>query len=81
MTDLDVGRRKARRYMAWLSFGALLLIGTSVLNGVTWGGELFSQNLQAAAPIINSLMWALTAIVGAYLGVSVTEAIQKGKGE
>jgi hypothetical protein len=81
MTDLDKGRRKARRYMAWLSF--LGLIGTSVAvwSGTMLGEEAFRLNLTAATPLIVALLWCKAAVVGAYLGVSVTEAIQKGKGK
>lgn len=76
---LNTGRRMARRRMGWLSFIALLTEAGVLLTGVFLGGPIFAANLSAAAPILTGLFWAQTAIVGAYLGVSLTEALSKKK--
>lgn len=81
MTDLDKGRRKARRYMAWVSFAGILGTSVAVWFGTIWGGEQFRLNLTSATPLILGLLWSKAAIVGAYLGVSVLEAIQKPGGK
>lgn len=77
MDDLDRTRRLARRRMAWLSFTALLIEAGVLLGGVFLAGPVFAANLAAAAPILTGLFWAQAAIVGAYLGVSLTEALKK----
>ena len=77
MNDLDTGRRLARRRMGWFSFSALLIEAGVLLLGIFVGGPLFAMNLAAAAPILTGLFWAQAAIVGAYLGVSLTEALKK----
>lgn len=74
---LDTDRRIARRRMGWYSFVALLVEAGVMLAGLFFGGPLFAVNLVAAAPVLNGLFWAQAAVVGAYLGVSLTEAIQK----
>ncbi len=75
--ELDKGRRLARRGMAWLSFIALLVEAGVLLVGTFVAGPLFTANIAAVAPILTGLFWAQTAIVGAYLGVSLTEALKK----
>ena len=75
--SLDRGRRLARRRMGWTAFLALIAELVFVLGGVVFGGPLFAANLTAASPILMGLSWALAAIVGAYLGVSLTEALKK----
>jgi hypothetical protein len=75
--DLDKGRRLARRRMGWLSFSALLIEAGVLMAGVFLGGPIFATNLAAAAPILTGLFWAQAAIVGAYLGVSLTEALKR----
>lgn len=77
MEELESGRRLARRRMGWLSFNALLIEAAVLLAGVFLGGPIFAANLTAAAPILTGLFWAQAAIVGAYLGVSLTEALKK----
>jgi len=77
MEHLESGRRLARRRMGWLSFTALLVEAGVLLAGVFLGGPIFAANLTAAAPILTGLFWAQAAIVGAYLGVSLTEALKK----
>lgn len=74
---LDKGRRLARRRMAWISFAALLAEAAALLAGVFLGGPIFATNLTAAAPILTGLFWAQAALVGAYLGVSLTEALKR----
>lgn len=77
MDDLNRTRRLARRRMAWLSFIALLIEAGILMGGVFLAGPTFAANLAAAAPILTGLFWAQAALVGAYLGVSLTEAIKK----
>lgn len=79
LCPLDKGRRIARRYMAWVSFIGILLTSVAVWCGMIWGGELFRLNLDAAYPLLVVLLWSKAAVVGAYLGVSVTEAISRFK--
>jgi hypothetical protein len=75
--NLDIGRRLARRRMGWLSFTALLIEAGVLLGGVFVAGPVFAANLAAAAPILTGLFWAQAAVVGAYLGVSLTEALKR----
>ena len=75
--ELDKGRRLARRGMAWLSFTALLVEAGVLMAGTFMAGPLFAANLAAVAPILTGMFWAQAAIVGAYLGVSLTEALKK----
>lgn len=75
--ELDKGRRLARRGMAWLSFTALLVEAGILMAGTFLAGPLFAANLTAVAPILTGMFWAQAAIVGAYLGVSLTEALKK----
>lgn len=77
MEALDRGRRLARRRMGWLAFSAVLIEGFLIMAGVFFGGPLFAANLVAASPIITGIIWAQTALVGAYLGVSLTEALKR----
>lgn len=77
MEDLDRGRRLARRRMGWLAFSALMIEAAALLAGVFLGGPLFAANLTAAAPVLTGLFWAQAALVGAYLGVSLTEALKR----
>lgn len=77
MEDIDTSRRLARRRMGWLSFSALLIEAAVLLAGIFLGGPIFAVNLAAAAPILTGLFWAQAAIVGAYLGVRLTEALKK----
>lgn len=74
---IDIDRRVARRRMGWFSFVALLIEAGVMLLGLFFGGPLFAVNLAAAAPVLTGLFWAQAAVVGAYLGVSLTEALQK----
>ncbi len=75
--ELDKSRRLARRGKAWLSFTALLVEAGVLMAGIFLAGPAFAVNLAAVAPILTGLFWAQTAIVGTYLGVSLTEALKK----
>lgn len=77
MKKLDSGRRLARRRMAWFSFGALLIEAAVILAGVFLGGPAFAINVKATSALLTGLFWAQAAIVGTYLGVSLTEALKK----
>jgi hypothetical protein len=77
MDDIEKGRRLARRRMGWLSFSALLIEAAVLLLGVFIGGPVFAANLKAASPVLMGIFWAQAAIVGAYLGVSLTEALKR----
>lgn len=77
MVDLYKGRRLARRRMGWIAFLALIAELVFILAGVVFGGPLFAANLAAASPLLTGVSWALVAVVGAYLGVSLTEALKK----
>jgi hypothetical protein len=74
---LDRGRRLARRLMGWFSFGALLVEAMALLAGVFLGGPTFVANVTATAPVLVGLFWVQAAIVGAYLGISLTEALKR----
>ncbi len=74
---LDAGRRLARRGMAWLSFLALLAEAGALMSGIFLAGPVFATNLAAAAPLLTGMFWAQTAIVAAYLGVSLAETLKK----
>lgn len=77
MEEIDKSRRLARRRMGWWAFMALLLELGVLLAGTLLGGPLFAANMAAIAPALSGLSWALAAVVGAYLGVSLTEALKK----
>lgn len=77
MASLDAGRRLARRRMGWISFSALMIEAGVLLGGIFLGGPTFAVNLSAAAPVLTGLFWAQAALVGTYLGVSLTEALKK----
>ena len=77
MEELDRGRRLARRRMGWLAFLSLMAEAAALTLGVFIGGPLFATNLTAASAVLIGLFWAQAAIVGAYLGVSLTEALKK----
>lgn len=74
---LESGRRLARRRMGWLAFSLLGVEFIALMCGILWGDEAFRLNLAAAAPALTGLSWALMGVVGAYLGVSLTEALKK----
>jgi hypothetical protein len=63
--------------MGWWSFAAILIGQTVLLAGLFFGGPLFAANMAAIAPALSGLFWAEAAIVGAYLGVSLTEALKR----
>lgn len=77
MEELDRGRRLARRRMAWIAFLALMLEAGAITAGLFLGGPLFAANVTAASTVLVGLFWAQAAVVGAYLGVSLTEALKK----
>ena len=75
--DIDVQRRMARRKMGWISFVMLMAEAVVMMIGVFTGDSLFANNVRAASSILIGLFWAQAALVGAYLGVSLTEALKK----
>ena len=77
MEALDKGRRLARRRMGWVAFCSIMIEAVALFAGVYFGGPLYAANLAAAAPIITGIIWAQAALVGAYLGVSLTEALKR----
>lgn len=77
LKNLNSGRRLARRRMAWFSFGALLIEAAVILAGVFLGGPAFAINVKATSALLTGLFWAQAAVVGAYLGVSLTETLKK----
>ena len=76
-SDMERSRRLARRRMAWTSFAAIMIEAAVMLTGVFIGDSLFANNVRAASSILIGLFWAQAALVGAYLGVSLTEALKK----
>lgn len=80
MTDLDTGRRIARRRMAQISFGVLLAMFLAVVPTLLWSDDRveIAKVLTSASPILIGLLTAFTTILMAYLGVSVAEKISKG---
>jgi hypothetical protein len=62
--------------MAWICFIALLVEAAAVLAGVFLGGPVFAANITAASTLLIGLFWTQAAIIGAYLGVSMTEAMK-----
>jgi hypothetical protein len=62
--------------MAWVSFAALLVESAILMTGLFVAGPAFALNMASVAPVLSGLFWAQAAIVGAYLGVSLTEAIK-----
>ena len=75
--ELDRGRRIARRRMGRIAFLALMAEAGVIMAGLFVGGPLFAANVKAASGLLIGLFWAQAAIVGAYLGVSLTEALNK----
>ncbi len=78
---LDAGRRLARRRMAWFSFLFLLATGIAVVSFLILspGRMEIARALGASSVILTSLLTVFTAIVLAYLGVSLTESISSRK--
>ena len=77
MEEIDTTRRLARRRMGRLAFVALLAELIAIVLGLFFGGPLFAANMVAVTPVLSSISWALMAVIGAYLGVSLTEAMKK----
>lgn len=75
--ELNVSRRLARRRMGWISFSCLMIEAAVILIGLFLGGPIFAANIRATSALLTGLFWAQAAIVGAYLGVSLTEALKK----
>ena len=75
--DLDISRRLSRRRMAWIAFVAILLESVVMTAGLFLGGPVFAANAQAASTVLVGLFWTQAAVIGAYLGVSMTEAWKK----
>ena len=81
MTDieeLDIGRRKARRRMAWISFAFLIFVGVTVMFGLT-GSPQFAESLNTAASPFIAIVTVFTTIILGYLGFSAMEQISKGR--
>lgn len=75
--ELDRGRRISRRRMGRIAFLLLMAEAVALMCGVFVGGPLFATNIKAASTVLIGLFWAQAALVGAYLGVSLTEAMNK----
>lgn len=73
---LEKGRRRARRFMAWLSFYYLIIVSTTLLYKLLFGNspEVASAIL-TAHPVITTAIAPFILILLGYLGVSVTEKI------
>lgn len=70
----------ARRHMAQISFGVLLFTFLAVVPTLLWSDDRaeIAKALAASSPILIGLLTTFTAIIMAYLGVSVTERIMRG---
>lgn len=79
MDDLEFERRRrlSRRRMGQIAFAAFIGEAVALMVGVFVGGPLFAANVAAVAPVLTGLVWAQVAFIGAYLGVSLTEAMKK----
>lgn len=72
--ELDVGRRKARRKMAWISFSALLSMALAIMLGLFLGPAAFAVGVQTVSGVLNMILGAFVAIILGYLGASAYEA-------
>ena len=74
---LDLGRRLARRRMAWVSFGFLLVSGTLIIGGLVLRDDptLLAQALATASGPLTGVLTVFTTVVLGYLGTSVAEKI------
>jgi hypothetical protein len=59
----------------------LMFEAAALVIGVFLGGPVFATNITAAGPVLVGLFIAQAGIVGAYLGVSLTEAMKKPTGD
>ena len=78
-TDLDKGRRLARRWFAWLSFLFLFSFAVLVTCSLLWSDNRMdvAKALTAASGAITGVISTMTLIVLSYLGVSLVEAMKK----
>lgn len=78
---LDIGRRLARRRMATVSFGVLVVETASVTAFLLLSPHRteVAAALGVAAPLITGMMSVHAAIVLGYMGVSVAEKVMGAK--
>lgn len=74
---LDIGRRQARRWAAMAGFGFLILCGVLVVTALLYhpARKDIAEALTTATVVVISFITPVTAIVGAYLGVSLKEKL------
>jgi len=77
MEEMEKDRRLARRRMGWGAFSVIMIQGALLVAGTFFGGPMFAANIAATTPLLISLLWAEVALVGVYLGASLTEALKK----
>lgn len=75
IAELDRGRRLARRYMGWGSFGFLMTSGILIVGKLLFMQDptLFATALVTAQPVLASLFGVFTVITVGYLGFSAME--------
>lgn len=74
--EFEKRRRLSRRRMAQISFAALLTMTAVILMGTLIGGEAFADNMKAVTPLLTGMAWSFVAIIGLYLGASLTEFLK-----
>lgn len=79
MTTLETRRRFARRRMAELAFGSILVKGWTLLLLVA-AGWADPEELAAIAPLLGPLTAAEVAVIMSYLGASAYEAVRRDNG-
>lgn len=77
MEEMDKKRRLARRRMAWICFTMMMAESVALLAGLFLGGPLFAANATAISPILIGLFFSQATVIGAYLGVSMAEAMKR----
>jgi len=76
---LDVGRRIARRRMAWASFSFLVVMSSLVVGGLVLSEsrtEIATAFATGSAALV-SVFTVFASIVLSYLGVSVVEQLMR----
>jgi hypothetical protein len=63
--------------MAWFSFWTIIAIAAFMIGGAALGGAHFAAGFSPISGILETIVIVLAGIVGAYLGVSLTEAIKR----
>lgn len=76
-SDLERGRRLARRRFAWISFGIIILITAAIMLGLLFHSDpvAFGQAVASVTGILTTILWVFTTLILGYLGVSVAEKI------